>query len=172
MLQLYFSNSLYLALKDLYPDDVWYPWLFGYVEVGYWDNPAHQRLFFDWIGTELSLNDWKDWYSVSRADVVRIGGASLLVSHFHNSLGTALTSVYPEHPWQGWRFVSPPHDFWDYTDNIKAWYLSSTKDLAFQAPTAWYKATKAQVASVGGSFRPRITQPNTQSHVEIISHLL
>lgn len=48
-----------------------------------------------------------NWYAVSRNDVEKLGGASLL-AHFDRSLSQTLQALYPDHEWRWWRFQGVP----------------------------------------------------------------
>ncbi len=56
------------------------------------------------------ITEPKDWYFVSRRQIVQHGGHGLLQYYYNGSLIRALQSVYPDHPWHTWRFSSrSPH---------------------------------------------------------------
>jgi hypothetical protein len=50
-----YSGSLLKALSDVYRDHKWLPWKFQQVSAGFWDSPANQRDYFDWLGKELGI---------------------------------------------------------------------------------------------------------------------
>jgi hypothetical protein len=99
-----FGNSLRLALPSLYSEYNWEPSKFGKVH-GYWREKINQRLFFDGLAGKLGLKDWQEWYSVKKADVNRFG--SHITHLYSNSLGETLMNIYPEIPWDFWRFDHP-----------------------------------------------------------------
>jgi len=52
-------------LKTAFPTHEWHPWKFSKVYPGFWRNPDNVRLYVEWLGKELRLNDLSDWYNVS-----------------------------------------------------------------------------------------------------------
>eukprot|EP01114_Cavostelium_apophysatum_P009868 TRINITY_DN23180_c0_g1_i1.p1 TRINITY_DN23180_c0_g1~~TRINITY_DN23180_c0_g1_i1.p1 ORF type:complete len:370 (+),score=65.36 TRINITY_DN23180_c0_g1_i1:1430-2539(+) len=72
---------------------------------GYWENFGNHRKFFEQLGKSLSIRRWQDWYQVNSVDVLRNGGAQLLKTQYSGNVISALTTVYPEYPWQYFRFV-------------------------------------------------------------------
>jgi hypothetical protein len=77
-----------------------------------WKTPAEVREFFESIANDLSVNDFTDWYRVSRAQIFSFGGISRisicssgvnsvggsLYSKFEN-LGAALQYAFPHFEW-------------------------------------------------------------------------
>ncbi len=49
-----------------------------------------------------------DWYLVSKLQVVKYGGGSLL-HHYKGSLIRALQAIYPQHLWHPYQFDHPHH---------------------------------------------------------------
>ncbi len=51
----------------------------------YWNNIQNQRLFFDWISNKLSIRHPDDWYRITRNQIGRYGGSTLLQTYYSNS---------------------------------------------------------------------------------------
>jgi hypothetical protein len=67
-------------LTAIYPERTWYPWLFGRVPTGYWDDINNERRFFDWIAQKLGILQHQDWAKVTMKHLKDIG-AFHYVSH-------------------------------------------------------------------------------------------
>jgi len=61
-----------------------------------------------------------DWYQISRIDVQAKGGLSLFA--YYGNLREALTTLYPQYPWDLKRFAQPaPKGYWqDRQNQMKA----------------------------------------------------
>ncbi len=55
------------------------------------------------------IENQKDWYTVSVAQVVALGAGGLLSGHYKGSLIKALQTIYPEMSWRSYRFFRPLH---------------------------------------------------------------
>jgi hypothetical protein len=51
-------------LSTVYTEYEWLPWLFNKAPNHYWDYPRNQKLFLDWAGKKLHVEEMKDWYRV------------------------------------------------------------------------------------------------------------
>ena len=65
-------------IANVYPQHNWMPWKFKRVTKGFWEDLSNQRLFMDYIGKQLEVKTFQDWYSVKVIDVLKKGGRSLL----------------------------------------------------------------------------------------------
>ena len=41
-----------------------------------------------------------------------------MLMHFRNSIIEAITNIYPEHPWNIWKFSQVPVKYWSKTKNV------------------------------------------------------
>jgi hypothetical protein len=41
---------------------------------GYWQDPINQRAFFDQLAVKFNIQDPKDWYNITRRQVMKEGG--------------------------------------------------------------------------------------------------
>jgi hypothetical protein len=106
----YYNNSLYTALKELYPQHEWNPLKFSYVPLGYWRDTSAQRDALEKLGINLGVKQLDDWYSVD-ADTVR--SELSFISIYHNgSLFNALKELYPLHGWDPLKFSKTPKGYW------------------------------------------------------------
>lgn len=71
----------------------------------YWKNLNNQRKYFDWIGKELKITKFEDWYDVSPVDIYHRGGTPLLTQFYDGQFTKALMTVYSDVNWLPWKFV-------------------------------------------------------------------
>jgi hypothetical protein len=123
----------------------------------------------DWLGKELNIKSWEDWYKVKASDVQEKGGASLLTTYHNNSLSKSLAAVsfykryqkiryvrityeiYPEHPWLIWKFEKVPQGFWDNIEHQRDFLKWMEKERNIQTPEDWYKIRLNDFRDLGGS---------------------
>jgi hypothetical protein len=107
------ESSVASLVSKVYREHSWQRWRFRFSRVS-WDEPALRRQFLDSVAQDLlipatgeTINDPpEEWYYVSKQDIVRLGGASLLSKH--GPLPALLASSYPEWKWQNWKFEQAP----------------------------------------------------------------
>lgn len=68
-----------------------------------WKDMNNQRRFMDWIGKELNVQNYQDWYKVKTSDILNRGGYSLLTNFYEGSLRKAILTIYPNENWDAWR---------------------------------------------------------------------
>jgi len=74
----------------------------------HWDDYTNQRNFFEQIAPQLNIRSPKDWYNVSRKDILSKGGAGLL-QRYNDSLSKALISIFPEANLSYYQFYRVPY---------------------------------------------------------------
>lgn len=84
---------------------------FSKVTSGYWDHPSNRKHFMNYVMGKLGSNDPSVLYQLTRSDVIRLGGLTLLNRH-GSSVAEMVTQELPDHPWQMWRFSKAPHGYW------------------------------------------------------------
>lgn len=97
----HYNNSPAKALQSVYPDHNWATWKFGHLLTKHlcW-NLDNQKNFLEWLGVQLEHKSMEDWYKVTKEDVYKYGGKSLLNIHHNGCITTALNSIYPQHRWE------------------------------------------------------------------------
>jgi len=71
----------------------------------------------DQIASQMNIKNIDDWYRVKPIDIASRGGTSFL-QYFGNSLGAALSSLFPHHQWKLWKFGQVPKGFWEMKQNV------------------------------------------------------
>jgi hypothetical protein len=90
LLDTYYSNSLSLAIMDIYPEREWHPWKFEHVFKLFWEHKNNREEYLLYISRKLYIDTPEDWYDVSIEHmekggniVSKYGGlCNLLCSHF------------------------------------------------------------------------------------------
>lgn len=70
LLRNYYNNSLRLALQSIYPDYDWKEHLFQSVPKHYWQDTNNQRKYLEWIGQQFNINQFADWFALSRRQLL------------------------------------------------------------------------------------------------------
>ncbi len=60
-----YEGSLIKALITVYPEHNWKEWRFTNVPRNYWKDINHQRKYLDWLGNELQIHKYENWYDVN-----------------------------------------------------------------------------------------------------------
>jgi len=92
----YYNGSHIKALMKLYPELLLKQGKFFQSTKG-WKVPGNQRKFFDAFARSQKFNplSTKNWYSVTRNEIIRAGGCGLL-QYYNGSHIKALVKLYPE----------------------------------------------------------------------------
>jgi hypothetical protein len=99
------------GLKSAFPNHRWLPWRFKKIPNGHWNDDSNVREFLLWVaeclGFERELRDEHpapaQWYSLTCAQLIQQGGASLVVAHNYR-LSDIVRRAFPRVVWEGWRF--------------------------------------------------------------------
>jgi hypothetical protein len=129
--------------------------------VGHWTDLDNQRSFYNWVAKELNITKAEDWYNTTAAQVITLGGSGLLYplndindycirKQYEHSHIKALMAIYPDIPWQVWKFKQVPRGFWASIDNQRQFFLSIKSELKVINPEDWYKVGIYQVYKLGG----------------------
>jgi hypothetical protein len=113
---------IFLALKAVYPNQLWETNTTQRKPTGYWQDVGNQRKFFDRMALMLNITKPEDWYSVTIDRLLKNGG-SFIRKYYKSSLvqGTlfnitsflqikALNAAYPEYKWMSYNRFSFRHD--------------------------------------------------------------
>jgi hypothetical protein len=130
----------------------WQAYKFDGVGEDHWNTLNNQKLFFDSLALKLNINTFEDWYSIRFSDVTFQGGDGLLHQYYNNSLSKALLTVYPDHPWQIWKFAQGSQELWEQPKHQRAFldWLGATH-FDIKQPADWYKVRPAAVRDHSGA---------------------
>ncbi len=137
-LSVYWGQSAFGAVQDCFPEYDWKPWLFAKAPQGFWDLPANQRSYMDWLGQRLGYRCADDWYAVTLDDFLRNKGRGIMAL-YHRSPVLAVIDLIPAQDWCEWKFRRVPPGFWEVAKNRQRYLRWLGKELGFRQPDDWYQ---------------------------------
>eukprot|EP01114_Cavostelium_apophysatum_P009073 TRINITY_DN2214_c0_g1_i3.p1 TRINITY_DN2214_c0_g1~~TRINITY_DN2214_c0_g1_i3.p1 ORF type:complete len:535 (-),score=134.61 TRINITY_DN2214_c0_g1_i3:1649-3253(-) len=145
LLNSYYGGSPWKAVVDIYPEYEWN--LDKFTRGNIWGDPKVRREFMEKaLAKILVIKNWTDWYHVKKEDFHKNQGGGLLRHYYGDSVAKAVTSIFPEHPWQlhrfgNWKDVASHRDFMDNT-LAKALNVTTYED--------WYRVKHDDFRKFGG----------------------
>lgn len=94
------------------------------------------REFMDQLAFKLNLKQMKDWYYVSKKDVLDNGGRRYVSDNI--SLHQVLTLIYPNYEWLPWKFATIPVGYWNSIDNQRKFIIWFQSQRNINEMTDWY----------------------------------
>jgi hypothetical protein len=163
-----------------FPEHDWLEWQFAKPDPNFWASDDNKRRALEWAGNKLGVKNMEDWYQIRRSQLIEIGGTLVvsfikidatrllemshsltgclsgseghqLVSHLPATMPEILRSVYPQHQWLDWKFVSTKKGFWNEPNNRKAFMLWVGETLGVKELSDWARISYAEVTALGGS---------------------
>jgi len=138
-------------LIDLYPDQLWLPWMFVDSRRQFWQSVSNHKQYIRWLSKELAIDSPQRWYSVRVRDVFRQAGGISFLKRYGNSLQRALASLIPTHRWSSWLFLRVSSQYWQKDTNIKAYLRWLSNELSIRQMSDWLDISQQQVCSLKGS---------------------
>jgi len=71
-----YKSSARHAVMAVFNEHQWSEWKFDSVPRGWWKNKANQRKFMDWAIKQLNITDFEQYYKLTKAEIVKLGGSS------------------------------------------------------------------------------------------------
>lgn len=93
------------------------------------------------------------WYKTRRTDLSSLSGnlESIVIHQFQGSMSLALTTLFPEHAWEPWKFNRVPPNFWDDPKSRKQFLESFAEFQSIKVwPDDWYSVSLEAVRNYGG----------------------
>jgi hypothetical protein len=153
-LLLEYNSSIPKMLREVFPEHEWDLNRFLKRPQNFWKSREVQRSTMKEIGHKLGIpeTDMSFWYKVSYEEVVKNGGKGVL-SNYKNSLSNALVAIFPEYPWNSFKFVHKAHNFWSSTENQRM-VLNDLGRNKFGIQEGdydrWYKVSYEDIIKLGG----------------------
>lgn len=148
------------TVRSLFPQYDWHAWLFSRVPNGFWEVAANRRRFVAWLGRELGVRHWEDWYAVTNKDFVRHRGMTLL-NRYGSSIPLLLSSLFPEHDWKPWLFEETPNNFWVSRANRRRYIDWLAEQLGIKKTEDWYRVTYADFERHRGGTLLAVFEPGS-----------
>jgi len=102
------------------------------------------------IGKKLNIEKWEDWYSISKSNIIRNGGAGLL-DKYGGSPSKLISSVFKsKFNWNISHFESLPHNYWNDPQNQYDKLESIGKKLKIEKWEDWYSISQSDIIKNGG----------------------
>ncbi len=76
-----YENSLFTALKTIYPERKWYPFRFKSGPHRVFTQWAHVEEFIQFAMDKLQIKQHEDWYRASMEQMWRLGGGQLILQN-------------------------------------------------------------------------------------------
>lgn len=110
----------------------------------------------DWVADEkLHLESMEDWYKVTVRDLSALGGSPLM-RYYDDSLFKLLQNIYPEYPWQPFRFRNIPVGWWKVPSNARQCLDWLGTKLGIEKLDDWYSVTYYQLDAFGMAYAMKI----------------
>lgn len=78
----------------------------------HWQDLNNCEVYLRSIATQFHIQTFEDWYSFSGKNVYKLPGAATFMKKFDNSLNKALKTIYPNYPWEDFKFKRKRKNFW------------------------------------------------------------
>jgi hypothetical protein len=79
----YYRHSVADFVEAVYPEHDWIPWKFPSIANGFWNKPAHHKLFLEWATKQLGYTKLDDWYQCDTMTLHKLGGMTKSVYSCH-----------------------------------------------------------------------------------------
>jgi hypothetical protein len=89
-----------------------------------------------------------DCYDLTPKIIEQNGGKPLIL--LYKSVRALLTALYPNYPWQHWRFGFASAGYWHHHPHKVEFMEDLKKHLKFEKWEDWYKLTKEDFRNFGG----------------------
>ncbi len=146
---LHWKMSPLCAVRDVFPEYDWQPWLFAQVPLGFWDSRRNRRKYVAWLGERLGCRRAEDWYAATARDFSRNRGGPLL-RLYGGSPSRAVIDLVPGRNWCEWKFAAAPKGFWDVPENRRRYLRWLGRELGFRKPRDWYRIRHQDISARRG----------------------
>lgn len=108
--------------------------MFSYYPEDFWKLEKNQRKFFELVAKKLSIHEWKDWYSVTKEDILHHYPSFLdkVLVHYAYSLEDALITIFKEFYWTKSEFKAIREKHRTMLDTLVFPFSTSTIDEIYQ----------------------------------------
>eukprot|EP00026_Physarum_polycephalum_P008439 Phypoly_transcript_08525.p1 GENE.Phypoly_transcript_08525~~Phypoly_transcript_08525.p1 ORF type:complete len:450 (+),score=74.07 Phypoly_transcript_08525:120-1469(+) len=142
-------------INTVFPEHEWVPWKFDFPPRNLWQEDKNRKKYMAWLGDQLGYTSLQDWYKTKQSDFLHNQGKTLL-SLYSYSPRVAITSIFPAHAWEMWRFGGKyqtlGHDVGDPTVTAKYrnFVEARVKPLCkVEAMEDWYRVSHEDMERVG-----------------------
>lgn len=133
----YWRSSPVCAVMECFPNYDWQEWFFIQVPRAFWQNQSNRRRYLRWLGKQIGIRHWQDWYRATTQDFQDHRGGSLLLE-YHSSVSATVMACYPERDWHAWEFARMPMRLWDNRATCRQYMNWLGKRLGYTCLDDWY----------------------------------
>jgi hypothetical protein len=87
------GDSYVRALEYVFPEYTWLPWRFEFCPRNFWEDLKNVQNFVEWVAVQLGVHSSDDWYNVSYAQFIALGGKTAITKF--GTLYNLLSTLYP-----------------------------------------------------------------------------
>ena len=147
-----YGDSPLRALHEYQAEITDKEWLFNSTSQGFWAKAYNRKRYLKWLGEELGLKEYEDWYQLTRSVLNDNHGGRLLQGFYKGSIINLLRDNFPEYEWLEWRLRCTPHSFWKKRENRIKYLAWLGKKMGFSRYPAWRKLTRQDFVKNGGEW--------------------
>lgn len=137
------------------------PWEAPRVPLGFWEEEANVKKYLVWLGRKVNLDPSspESLYALKSEDFANNRGMcvqlpifctnfkrGLLLKH-GGSVSSLLTSLYPHHNWQPWRFHKTPAKYWSDPNNRLTYMKWLSEKMNVSCDKDWFRITKEDIVA-------------------------
>lgn len=147
------SLSTSRLLSYVYPNHVWDLLRFKRAPASTHTKFESQLETLERVGkAKLGIVNLDDWYSVKKSDLEGTKFISVLHKQFRGSVPLAVTTMYPNHKWEMWRFATVPRGWWSEPKNIREFFDAKAVELQIEDYEQWYQRRYTDLEPEGTRF--------------------
>ena len=151
LLSRYYSDSPSKFVKAMFPDFIFFEWLFNVTPNGFWKEYVNRKRYATWLGRILGYTLPEHWYQITKEAIVYNNGGGLLANYYSDSPIQFVRDMFPKEEFWEWMFVSVPQGFWKEYDNRKRYATWLGSKLGYTRQEHWYQLSwKLVNANYGG----------------------
>ena len=142
----YYNGSPYDMVCELgrkiFPEHEFWAFKFDFTQIGWWDDPKNQLLWFKWFMQENNLEKPEDLYKIT-GDILSSNHGTMLLIKYNKSPYKLVCElgrkVFPEHEFLAFKFAQTPIGWWDDPKNQLRWFRWFIKQNNLEKPEHLYK---------------------------------
>ena len=154
----YYNGSPYEMVlelgREVFPEHEFLAFKFGMTQMGWWDDPKNQLLWFRWFMQENNLEKPEDLYKITKK-IIESNYGAMLLNKYHNSPYKLVCEmghkVFPEHEFWAFKFTQTTKNWWDDPKNQLLWFKWFMQENNLEKPEDLYKITGDILSSNHGT---------------------
>lgn len=142
---------LYRSLSEVFTDHYWAPWKFksSTVPRKWWEDKNNQLEFMKDLMKQLGYKSLTDCYNITAQQIAQHGGHRLL-SLYKSSPAEIMTTLFPQHQWDKWKFTRSPKLWWKKSSDQRQLMDRLKQQFGWTTYEDLYNLTSEHVIRIGG----------------------